>query len=57
MKYRVKNFILRDSKTLQIIFRDWLESREHITVVSTNIWTDTVNMYATIVYMEDNYAG
>ena len=55
--YKVKNFISRDSESLQIRFKAWLQSREHITVVDTNIWTDTDYVYGTIVYIENDYIG
>ena len=46
----MKNAIL-----LQGFLKEWIESRNHINIVNTNIWSDEKNSYATIVYTEKDY--
>lgn len=57
MRYSVKNFTSSSNKGMQDRIKDWIESRKHITIISTNIWTSKNEVYATVVYMEDNYVG
>ena len=55
--YRVKHFSTRTGGALQYDISTWLESREHIQVVSMNVWSDSRNHFATIVYSETQYIG
>lgn len=57
MKYKTKNFSKRTGAALQYDLACWLESRDHITITSTSIWSDGINHYATVIYMETNYVG
>ena len=54
-KYKVKNICMENAILLQGFFKEWIESRNHINIVNTNIWNDEKNSYATIVYTEKDY--
>lgn len=54
-KYKVKNIHMKNAILLQGYIRDWIESRKHINIVSTNIWSDENNSYATIIYTQKEY--
>lgn len=53
--YKVKHFSKRTGGALQYDISNWLETREHIQVVSMNVWSDTRNHYGTIIYTEKQY--
>lgn len=55
VKYKVKNISNNKSEKIQNKIKHWIESREHITVVSVNTWSDENMTYSTIVYMENVY--
>lgn len=55
--YKVKNLNRRAGLQLQSAIENWVESRDHITVVSVNVWCDKEWYYATIVYREVQYVG
>ena len=55
--YKVKNLTSRIGLQLQSAIEDWVESRDHITVVAVNVWCDKERHYATIVYREVQYIG
>jgi len=57
--YKVKNFNYNSGKTLQEELKTWIESRNHISIVSVNTWSveqlQDVFHYATVVYKETQY--
>ena len=55
--YKVKNLNRRTGLQLQTAVENWVESRDHITVVSVNVWCDKEWHYATITYREVQYIG
>lgn len=55
MKYKVKNFSNEYAETLQYELESWIESRDHISIVSVNIWSNSGNNFATIAYRENIY--
>lgn len=55
MKYKVKNFSNKCAETLQYELESWIESRDHISIVSVNIWANSGNNFATILYRENIY--
>ena len=63
--YKVKNLNRRTGLQLQSAIENWVESaienwvesRDHITVVSVNVWCDKEWHYATIIYREVQYIG
>ena len=55
VKYKIKNFRSKKSEGIQGLIKNWVESRNHISIISTNIWTDEDMAYSTIVYTENNY--
>ena len=55
VKYKTKDFKCENSTIIQKEMKKWVESRDHITIVSTNIWVDDDMTYSFIVYTENNY--
>lgn len=55
--YKVKNLHSEQGELLQIVIKEWLSTRNHITLISTNIWYSSVDNlhYATIIYKEIQY--
>ena len=53
--YKVKNLKRETGACLQAVIEYWLESRNHIQLISTNVWCDKEGHYATIVYKEVQY--
>ena len=53
--YIVKNLKRKTGACLQTAIEYWLESRNHIQVMSINVWCDKEGHYATIVYKEEHY--
>ena len=54
-KYRVKNFKSKKSETIQILRKQWIESRDHISIVDIDTWKDGDMAYSTIIYVENSY--
>ena len=55
--YKVKNIIESNGEDLQWEVKEWIESRNHIQIISVNRWSYHSNSYATIVYREVQYVG
>ena len=55
--YKVKNIIESNGEDLQREVKEWIESRNHIQIVSINIWSYHSQSYATITYREVQYIG
>lgn len=55
--YKVKNIAIQNGELIQRMVKEWVESRDHITVVSVNVWCDKEWHYATITYREVQYIG
>ena len=55
--YKVKNIIESNGEDLQREVKEWVESRNHIQIVSINIWSYHSQSYATITYREVQYIG
>ena len=53
--YKVKNFKSNNGNILQSKIKMWIESREHITILSINTFNDKDLFYCTIVYREIDY--
>lgn len=53
--YKVKNLKRKTGACLQTAIEYWLESRNHIQVMTINVWCDKEGHYATIVYKEKQY--
>lgn len=56
MKYKVKKFKGYDGEALQADIESWVESREHIQIISTNVWVADLH-YSVIIYIENSYEG
>ena len=54
-KYKIKNFRSAKSETMQGLIKNWIESRDHISIISVDIWNDKDMSYSTIIYTENNY--
>ncbi|MGL4801933.1 MAG: hypothetical protein ACRC18_06680 [Cetobacterium sp.] len=56
-KYKVKNFSSRYASDLQMEYKVWIESRDIITVISTNFWYDSKanKSFCTVVYTETDF--
>ena len=54
-KYRIKNFRSTKSETMQGLIKNWIESRNHISIVSVNTWREKDMTYSTITYVENEY--
>ena len=55
--YKVKNIIESNGEDLQREVKEWIESRNHIQIISINIWSYHSQSYATITYREVQYIG
>ena len=55
--YKVKNISTMKGTILQKEVKEWIESRDHIHIISVNIWGGEVRDYATIIYKEEQYIG
>ena len=53
--YKVKNFVNGKGRELQKEVKEWIESREHITILSVNMYESQDIVYCTIVYREIDY--
>ena len=53
--YKVKNFRIDNGVILQEEVKEWIESREHITILSINMFNKKDYFYCTIVYREIDY--
>lgn len=54
-RYKVKNIKNSQSDIVQNKIKHWIETRDHITIVSINIWCSENMTYSTIVYIENEY--
>ena len=54
-KYRVKNFKSKKSETIQGLIKNWIESRNHISIININTWREKDMTYSTITYVENEY--
>ena len=54
-KYKIKNFRSTKSETMQGLIKNWIESRNHISIININTWKDKDMTYSTIIYVENNY--
>lgn len=57
--YKVKNITIQNGELIQRMVKEWIESRDHISIISVNIWCngESNKHYATIVYREVQYIG
>ena len=57
--YKVKNIIESNGEDLQREVKEWIESRDHISIISVNMWCngESNKHYATIIYREVQYIG
>ena len=55
--YKVKNIIESNGEDLQREVKEWIESRNHIQIISVNIWSYHSQSYATITYRDVQYIG
>lgn len=55
IRYKVKNINNNQAQVVQNEIKNWIESRDHITIVSVNTWYDDNITYSTIIYMENEY--
>ena len=55
VKYKIKNFRSKKSEGVQGLIKNWIESRDHISIISVDIWNDKDMSYSTIIYTENNY--
>ena len=57
--YKVKNMAIQNGELIQSMVKEWIESRDHISIVSINIWCngESNKHYATIIYREVQYIG
>lgn len=55
--YKVKNFDSFDGRKIQRDIKQWIETRNHVAIVSVSIWEKGSCNYATIVYQEIQYCG
>lgn len=54
-KYKIKNMHLENGVLLQGLLKEWIESRNHIDIINTNVWSDGKYSFATIIYKEKEY--
>ena len=54
-KYRIKNFRSAKSETIQGLIKNWIESRNHISIMNINTWREKDMTYSTITYVENEY--
>lgn len=55
LKYKVKNINNKCSDVVQSEISKWVESRNHISIININIWTNNDMTYSTILYVENDY--
>lgn len=55
--YKVKNFDSFNGRGIQMEIKKWIESRDHVVIVSVSMWEHDSRNYATIVYQEIQYCG
>lgn len=57
--YKVKNIAIQNGELLQRMVKEWIESRNHVSIISVNIWCngESNKHYATITYREVQYIG
>ena len=55
--YKVKNLVNTEGLLLQKEIKEWVESRDHITILSINIFNKKDEFFCTIVYRETSYVG
>ena len=48
--YKVKNIAIQNGELLQRMVKEWIESRNHVSIISVNIWCngESNKHYATI---------
>lgn len=54
-KYKIKNFRSVKSETMQGLIKNWIESRNHISIMNINTWREKDMTYSTITYVENEY--
>lgn len=54
-KYKIKNFRSVKSETMQGLIKNWIESRNHISIININTWREKDMTYSTITYVENEY--
>lgn len=54
-KYKIKNFRSAKSETMQGLIKNWIESRNHISIININTWREKEMTYSTITYVENEY--
>ena len=54
-KYKIKNFRSAKSETMQGLIKNWIESRNHISIININTWREKDMTYSIIMYVENEY--
>ena len=54
-KYKIKNFRSAKSEIMQGLIKNWIESRNHISIMNINTWREKDATYSTITYVENEY--
>ena len=54
-KYKIKNFRSAKSETMQGLIKNWIESRNHISIININSCREKEMTYSTITYVENEY--
>lgn len=54
-KYKIKNFRSAKSETMQGLIKNWIESRNHISIININTWREKDMTYSIITYVENEY--
>ena len=54
-KYKIKNFRSVKSETMQGLIKNWIESRNHISIININTWREKDMTYSIIMYVENEY--
>ena len=55
LRYKVKSINNQCSDVVQSEISKWVESRNHISIININIWTNNDMTYSTILYVENDY--
>ena len=55
VKYKIKNFRSAKSETMQGLIKNWIESRNHISIMNINTWREKDMTYSIIMYVENEY--
>ena len=55
VKYKIKNFRSAKSETMQGLIKNWIESRNHISIMNINTWREKDMTYSIITYVENEY--